>query len=270
MTTMSFLFSQAGLERLDEIARPGLLCAFDFDGTLAPIVPQPDQVRLPADIRARLLALAGLAPIAIITGRSVDDIRHRLAFEPDFIVGNHGLEGVPGWEEHAVRHADLCAGWRTWLEQALSEGFDPGVRIEDKRFSLSVHYRLAADRAATEAQLERLFSELQPRPRVVWGKLVFSLMPEDAGHKGSALEQLMAMTQARSAVYVGDDITDEDVFRLRRPDLLSIRVEHAADSAAEFHVPRPADILRLLDELAQRLRETGASNWLQDPAACSA
>ena len=109
-----------------------------------------------------------------------------------------------------------------------------------------------------------------PRPRVVWGKLVFSLMPEDAGHKGSALEQLMATTNARSAIYVGDDITDEDVFRLRRPDVLSIRIEHAEHSAAELHVPHPGDIVPLLDELVSRLRASGASNWLQDNAACSA
>ena len=267
---MSLLFSEAGLRRLDEIARPGLLCAFDFDGTLAPIVPQPDQARLPAEIRARLLALARHAPVAIITGRSVDDIRHRLAFEPDFIVGNHGVEGVPGWEAHALRHAELCRSWREQLEAALSAGFDPGIRIEDKRFSLSVHYRLAANRDEPESQLDKLFMELVPRPRVVWGKLVFSLMPEDAGHKGSALEQLMATTNARSAIYVGDDITDEDVFRLRRPDVLSIRIEHAEHSAAELHVPHPGDIVPLLDELVSRLRASGASNWLQDNAACSA
>jgi len=127
-----------------------------------------------------------------------------------------------------------------------------------------VHYRLAADHEMAETQLERLFMELQPQPRIVWGKKVFSLIPEDAGHKGSALEQLMTMTQANGAIYVGDDITDEDVFRLRRRDLLSIRIEHAPHSAAEFHLPASKDIQRLLDELIQRLRRTGASNWLQN------
>ena len=67
-----------------------------------------------------------------------------------------------------------------------------------------------------------------------------------------------------------DDITDEDVFRLRRPDVLSIRIEHAEHSAAELHVPHPGDIVPLLDELVSRLRASGASNWLQDNAACSA
>ena len=207
--------------------------------------------------------LATHAPIAIITGRSVDDTRHRLGFEPDFIIGNHGMEGVPGWEEHAQRHAGLCEIWRDQLVQALARGSDPGIRIEDKRFSLAVHYRLAADHTAAEAQLEQLFMELQPQPRVVWGKMVFSLMPEDAGHKGSALEQLMVMTQAHGAIYVGDDVTDEDVFRLRRRDLLSIRIEHTPYSAAEFYLPEATDILRLLEELIQRLRRAGASNWLQ-------
>lgn len=268
--TMGLLFSPPGIARLDEIARPGLLCAFDFDGTLAPIVPHPEHARLPAEMRACLLTLAGHAPIAIITGRSVDDTRHRLGFEPDFIIGNHGMEGVPGWERHAQRHAGLCEVWREQLDKALARGFDPGIRIEDKRFSLAVHYRLAVNHAAAEAQLEQLFMKLQPQPRVVWGKMVFSLMPEDAGHKGSALEQLMIMTQARDAIYVGDDVTDEDVFRLRRPDLLSIRIEHASYSAAEFYLPTVGDVLYLLEELIHRLRRAGASNWLQDQASRTA
>src|SRR6476646_3521664 len=65
---MNPLFSTKGLSRLDAIARPGLLCAFDFDGTLAPIVSQPDMARLPADVLDRLVALSSLAPVAIITG----------------------------------------------------------------------------------------------------------------------------------------------------------------------------------------------------------
>src|SRR4051794_14779580 len=123
---MRLMFSEAGRQRLDEVARPGLLCAFDFDGTLAPIVVQPDQARLPADIRQHLLTLSDYAPIAIITGRSLDDIRSRLGFDPNFIIGNHGLEGIPGWETDAGRHQTLCIGWRAQLAHALDTGgYDP-------------------------------------------------------------------------------------------------------------------------------------------------
>jgi trehalose 6-phosphate phosphatase len=262
---MTNLFSEQGQRRLDAIVQPGLLCAFDFDGTLAPIVMRPERARLPAGIMRRLTVLAQYAPVAIITGRSVDDIRTRLGFEPDFVVGNHGLEGIPGCEPHAVRHRALCDEWRLQLVRALQDdAHDPGIQLEDKRYSLSVHYRLTANPERSAAALRELFARIAPRPRIVSGKYVFNLVPENGAHKGNALEQLMEFCGARSAIYVGDDVTDEDVFRLRRSDLLSVRIERAAHSAAEFYLSQPNDILPLLRELTARLRACDAGNWVKN------
>lgn len=263
---MSLLFSESGLRRLDEIVQQRLLCAFDFDGTLAPIVAQPEHARLPDDIRQHLIVLSGYAPVAIITGRSIEDIYSRLGFDPDFIVGNHGLEGVPGWEGQAQHHQAICVGWRMQLARMLSDG-DAGIRLEDKRYSLSVHYRDANDANDAEVRLMKLFGTLEPQPRVVAGKYVFNLLPQDAAHKGDALEQLIAICGARHALYVGDDVTDEDVFRLQRRDVLSVRIEHAAQSAAQFFLPRPEDIVQLLTELIRCLRAAHSVNWLQTGAA---
>ncbi len=260
---MTSLFSETGAQRFDEIAVPGLLCAFDFDGTLAPIVSVPDQARLPTEIRERLIALRRYAPVAIITGRSVQDIRDRLGFEPDFIVGNHGLEGVPGWEQFADRHEALCSAWRRQLDEALRDSaYGAGVQLEDKRYSLSLHYRQAPDAELAMRRLAALCRRLRPRPRVIAGKYVFNLAAEDACNKGSALGQMIAVSGARHAIYVGDDITDEDVFRLLRGDVLSIRIEYAADSAAHFFLPGLRDMMALLDRLIERLRLLGASNWM--------
>jgi len=257
--------------RLDETVVRGLLCAFDFDGTLAPIQPRPEQVRLPDEIRQRLVALANLAPIAIITGRSVTDISARLGFAPDFIIGNHGLEGVPGWDAQAAYHEKLCAGWHQQACDALKDPeLGPGILLEDKRYSLSVHYREARDPKQAALRLQALFEKMSPRPRVVAGKYVFNLLAQDACNKGSALEHLMRTCGARHAVYVGDDVTDEDVFRLGRPDILSVRIEYGAESAADYFLPQPGDILWLLDELTSRLRAAGARNWVQTEAAGSA
>lgn len=257
---MRELFSAEGLARLDRIATPGLLCAFDFDGTLAPIVQHPDDARMPPATLELVQRLARLAPVAIITGRSVDDIRERLGFTPDFLVGNHGLEGVPGWEERALRHQRESAAWRDELAAAIEAGrFGPGIMLEDKRFSLSLHFRMAPDQDAAARALEDYFPKLQPAPRIVPGKLIYSLMPQDGGHKGSALEQLMQVAGARHAIYAGDDVTDEDVFRLRRPDVLTVRVEPRPDSAAEFLVPRQADMPRVLEALLERLERAGVS-----------
>lgn len=262
---MKLLFSDTGVQRLEQCVRGRILCAFDFDGTLAPIVAVPDDARLPENIRTLLERIAYHAPIAIITGRSVDDISRRLGFRPDYVVGNHGLEGVPGWEDLAAEHEQACAGWRRQLEQVLrGPDWDPGIQLEDKRFSLSVHYRQAEDVAGCMPALESLFTQLEPRPRVVGGKYVYNLLMEDRCHKGSALSRLMELSGAQNALYVGDDVTDEDVFRMRRPDILSIRIEPSADSAAEFFLPHPRDILRLLEELITRMQAAQTGNWLRD------
>jgi trehalose 6-phosphate phosphatase len=252
---MRTLFSAAGIDRLDTIVKPGMLCAFDFDGTLAPIVPQPDQVRLPEHLLQQLRELSGHTPLAIITGRSVADIRPRLGFPPDYLIGNHGLEGLPGQEDQRHQRALLCRGWLHQLTDEVQRAMpaDHGVFIEDKVYSLSVHYRHAKNPDQAARLLETLFAKLRPSPHVMGGKFVFNLLPENAANKGSAFERLMQISAAPSAIYVGDDVTDEDVFRLRRTDILTVRIEASADSAAEFFVPDFADMARLLDELLIRL-----------------
>ncbi len=252
---MTPLYSDAGLIRLDTIVQPGVLCAFDFDGTLSPIVPLPDQAFLPAPILARLQSLQQLARIAILTGRALADIRPRLRFTPDFLIGNHGLEGLPQTSRQISQFQDLCRNWHGDVRQALASGVlaDPGVMVEDKQISLSVHYRHAERHEPVASALRALFAQLTPAPRVIGGKYVFNLLPATAGDKGTAFEHLIRHTGARSAIYVGDDVTDEDVFKLLRPDLLSIRIGQSQHSSAEFFLRRHVDIVRLLDDLIQRL-----------------
>jgi trehalose 6-phosphate phosphatase len=251
---MISLFSPEGKRRLDQIVQPGVLCVFDFDGTLSAIVPEPDRAHLTPDVYQSLVELSALTPVAILTGRSLEDIRPRLRFEPAYVVGNHGLEGVPGCEESSARYLALCHDWEQAIRTALhDEAFPPRVWVENKRYSLSVHYRDTPDPHQTEERLEQLFSRVAPEARVIAGKSVFSLLPPNAADKGSALQQLMRISAAPCVIYVGDDVTDEDVFRLQRPDLLSIRIEPAAHSAAACYLPQWQDVIVLLDELIRRL-----------------
>lgn len=258
---MRALFSEKGLARLDGMVRPGVLCAFDFDGTLAPITSDPAAAMLTPDVLARLLRLSVLTPVAVLTGRSLADIRARLGFDLRYVVGNHGVEGMADAADLA-RHEACCRAWRKQLDALLAEhaGAGRGILIEDKRYSLSVHYRAASDQAAAAATLRDLIAQLSPPPRVVSGKCVFNLLPPDSFDKGRALLQLMARSGAANAVYVGDDVTDEDVFRLRRDDVLSVRVELLEGSAADFYIPAHADIARLLDELIGRLERHQAGS----------
>lgn len=268
---MQQLFSESGARRLRDIAGPGLLCAFDFDGTLAPIVSRPEQAGIPPELAARLKSLSSYAPLAVITGRSLENIRSRLPFDADFIVGNHGQEGLPGWEAQAAGHEQLCAAWMAQLAHALDSRPEAcGIELEDKRYSLSVHYRRAIEPELAQKFLEALFLVLDPQPRVVAGKCVYNLVPGDACHKGDALERLVQASGASTALYAGDDVTDEDVFRIKRPGLLSIRIEPHADSAAEYYIPCFEDMGRLLDDLVALLHARGARNWLRDGTARTA
>jgi trehalose 6-phosphate phosphatase len=254
---MNLLFSENGMQRMNEIVQPGLLCAFDFDGTLAPIVVRPEDVQLPYDVQQRLITLSRYVPIAIITGRAVITMQKHLGFSPDFIIGNHGIEGLPGWADHAKNYPVYCDKWEQTVIALLHEqaAFEPRILIENKQYSLAIHYRSVRDPGDMEQRLRYLFAQLAPPPRVIPGKYVFNLLPQDATDKGVALVKMMSSYDFRSAIYVGDDVTDEDVFRLHRPDILTVRIENAIDSAADFFLRQRGDIRHLLDELIMRLRQ---------------
>jgi trehalose 6-phosphate phosphatase len=245
---MTDLFSNGGLAALKNFVMPDMLCLFDFDGTLAPLVAEPAAAFLPHAVQHSLHRLQQLAKVGIVTGRSLADLSARLEFHPDYLVGNHGLEGLPGWEQRAAEFAAICAAWRIALANRLA-AIDGGIQLEDKHYSLSLHYRHARHPEQAMQALLPMFAQLSPPPRVIAGKFVWNLLPPGASDKGRAVEALINLAQAPRTLYVGDDVTDEDVFILQRDDLMTVRVGHAAYSAAQFFIPDRKTILALLDQL---------------------
>lgn len=252
---MSLSFFESGASRLNDIAKPGMLCAFDFDGTLAPIVKDPGRACVPAAVSRRMAMLSEYARVAIISGRSAEDVGARLDFLADYVVGNHGIEGVPGWEDRTAEYQQLCQEWELRLSRALADRslFEPGIWVENKACSLSVHYRLARDRTVAEGRLLQLFSAILPSARIMAGKCVFNLLPVDTPNKGMALARLCELSGASGTIFVGDDVTDEDVFEMRRPDWLTVRIERSARSSAEFYLHHRLDMVQLLDVLIKQL-----------------
>ena len=248
------LFFTPGMAQLDAIVRPGMLCAFDFDGTLANITALPEAAMTLPALLAGLRELCSLTPVAVITGRSIDDVRRRLGFAPAHVVGNHGAEGLPGWERDALAQRGDVAAWLRVFARESGPWREPGIQIEDKGGSLSVHYRHASDPRAAEAALGARLRLLSPRPRVVGGKAVFNLVPESAPDKGVALRALMTLCGTDAAFYAGDDVTDEDVFALRDPRVFCLRVGAEPDSAADWQVGAPADMRAVVEALLLRLR----------------
>ena len=122
-------FSEEGRMQAARILREGMLCAFDFDGTLSPFTGY-ENARLPDDIRERLIRLQSMTPVAIVTGRALSDIRARLSFRPDYLVANHGQEGVPGRDRDSERYRRMVDCWSDALKKALSDTarYDQGIR----------------------------------------------------------------------------------------------------------------------------------------------
>jgi len=209
---MNRMLVAANVDILAQFAWSRVLLAFDFDGTLAPIVANRDEAHMRARTRMLLDRVCRCYPCAVISGRARDDVERRLGgLSLRHIVGNHGLE--PGEYMSSFEHE--IAAIRPRLEAALKEC--PGVDIEDKRFSLAVHYRRSRRKRDASRAIYEAVAKLAPPMRAVPGKLVVNVLPERAPHKGDALIQLRALEGTDTAIYVGDDDTDEDVFHLDQP-----------------------------------------------------
>lgn len=262
---MTYALSVDGLARLHKIVDPSTLLAFDIDGTLAPIVPQPWAARIPPEVRALLAKLNASHAVAIITGRCVADARQMLGFEPRYVVGNHGAEGLPGQRASSAAFARTCEGWLTTIADTGSAWPPaPGVLLENKQHSLAIHYRHAVDAEQTRANIERLMLRLSPPPTLVHGKFVVNLLPPGAPHKGDALRALLTDSGAPCALYVGDDVTDEDVYALHLPNVLSICVASPALSQADLHLTAQHEVVTLLEQLDAMISGTFL---LRKPAA---
>ena len=137
--------------------------------------------------------------------------------------------------------------WLPVLKTRLSRR--QGVVVEDKGFSVAVHYRQARERNAARRAILRVARSLSD-VRIIGGKLAVNLLVPDAPHKGLALERERAHFACDTVIYVGDDETDEDVFQLDRPGrLLSIRVGRRRASAAPYYLRNQAEMDRLLGTL---------------------
>ena len=249
---MRRILQPRGLAVLEDLARRKTLLAFDFDGTLAPIVEDRDLARMRSRTRSLLAQVCRLYPTAIITGRGRADVKKRLdGVRPKHLVGNHGLD-----KRHESRRTVKALDVPRMKLAVLASRLE-GVELEDKRYSLTVHYRKARDRTAARAAVMLLLERLSCPVRIVPGKAVLNVVLEGTPHKGDALLTLAALEGAERALYVGDDSTDEDVFRLDEPErVVGVRVGRTSHSAAKWFLGKQAEMDDLLRVLIKGRRHT--------------
>ena len=249
------------VERFNGANRTLLL--FDYDGTLAPIVPRPEQAHLPLDTTQLIHDLKDNTRfiLGVISGRSLVDVRERVGV-PDIIYGgNHGLEmeGIGGKFLHPDGLARLGDLGRICQELSHELNQYAGVIIENKGLTLSVHYRLTPEHLVS--QVEDSFNNVvapgvaDQLVKITYGKKVFEVRPNVEWDKGKAITRIMEVySDAPLAAYFGDDLTDESGFRVvQDAGGIGVFVGPARQpTRALFRVDSPgevADTLRLLRDL---------------------
>ncbi len=250
---MKYLFSQTGVKVLESLSFTQTLYAFDFDGTLAAIAHTPDEVKIHSSTNTLLKSLSEVVPVAIISGRSIKDLKKCLNFCPEYLIGNHGLEGLSLRKDSAAKAYTVCQGWKKQLEKNMY--IDSGIFVEDKMYSLAVHYRNSRHKKFIKLKLFEELKMLDPTPRIVLGKCVVNLIPTGAPHKGVALLELMQWLDLKCAFYIGDDDTDEDVFSLPDARIITSRVGQKKTSQAQYFIKRQNEINKVLKNILKQVQK---------------
>jgi trehalose 6-phosphate phosphatase len=269
LTDDAFGVALAAARRAAAAAPAGLFT--DLDGTLAPIVRDPSSVRLEPGAADALAALTEqLAVVCVVSGRAAMDVRRLVELPALLIAGNHGIEWLEPDATEPVAAPHL-AGVPEAMDRLLAAvPALPGVRIDDKRLSATVHFRNAADPAAARrAILAALEDALrgglagETGVELREGRMSVELRPREAGDKGSAVSAAVERFGLRGLIVLGDDLTDLDMFheaaRLRDAGSLHAaiiavggggEVPPQVSAAADSLLDGPASVVRLLSAVA--------------------
>jgi trehalose 6-phosphate phosphatase len=218
-------------------------------------VEDPARAALRARTRRLLQDLARIYPVVVVSSRTPRDLLDRLrGIELHDVLGSHELApGAP-----SLRNRARVLQWRTRLEDALGEF--PDVTIEDKGILLAVHFRSSRRKKAVVEAVRRAAASFGPH-RWIRGNQVINLLPPGAPHKGVALERARRQFRCDTALYVGDDESDEDVFALDQPgELLGVRVGRRASSHAPYYVRDQTSVDDLLHMLTRLRRRNGKAS----------
>jgi trehalose 6-phosphate phosphatase len=224
------------------------LLLLDFDGTLVPMIDNPDAVDLsqPTQQVLRRLARHPGSSVYIMSGRRLADLRRRVKIPGVRLLGLHG------WERRGARLPDeqkqLLHRAKIWLVKNLPNL--PGIRIEDKGYALAVHYRGAKQLAVKCAKqvLRAARDHFRPGLRLLKGINIWELLPQAIGGKGHATQRLLkGIPDDTLAIFVGDDTSDESAFGVVQHGL-AIHVG-GRRSKAHFSLRDPDEVGEFLERL---------------------
>jgi len=233
----------------------------DYDGTLTPIVDQPEEARLSEEMRSLLQALARQGKVAIVSGRDLADVQHMVGLDNLYYAGSHGFDiAGPGdlhmQQQDARKSLPELDEAEDQLRQKLADM--QGIKVDRKRFAIAIHYRNARVPMETiEAAVDEVQEKL-PALRKKSGKKIFELQPDVDWDKGRAIHWLMDQLKLTPPqvvpMYLGDDTTDEDAFRALKDQGITICVgTEGTDTQAQYSLPAPNAVDNFLQSLLNQL-----------------
>ena len=214
---MSDIFDH--LDAVEELlARSPFGLITDVDGTISEIAPSPQEARVSLTCREHLAGLTDkLELVAAISGRPVLEVREMVGIEGMVYIGNHGLER---WQNGTVEFSPGAEEYHTKVKAALEQLGDllalEGLAFENKGVALAIHYRLCPDRERARQTILEIVetSALANQFQILEGKMVVELRPPLEVTKGTAVKDLVERYQLRGGIYMGDDTSDLDAFRV--------------------------------------------------------
>lgn len=226
----------------------------DFDGSLVPLHARPDQVWLD-DTGQRLLCRLARHPrvtLVLISGRRRADLRKRVNVPAARYLGLHGWEHRDG---HSARPGSrrLMRLARRMMAERL-RGL-PGIWIEDKGPIFVVHYRNTSALATRRARkiVRETLDWMQPDLRVLAGRKVWEVVPQEIKGKGAAVSLLLEeLPQPTLSIFVGDDVSDEKAFAVLRGEV-TVRVGRPRRTGAHFRLRNPLEVRDFLERLQDEI-----------------
>lgn len=256
MLPIKFFDNQEAVQRMMAGKEPVIF--LDYDGTLTPIVATPDLAVIADEMRDTVKRLSRRRKVSIVSGRATDDVRSKVKIDGIFYAGSHGFEIIdPQGQVTINEEAKQIRSTVDEIQQKISErvAHIEGALIENVKYTVSCHYRLVADERFGE--FEKIVDETlaeYPGMRKTRGKKVFELRPRIDWDKGKAVNWILNVLNfdpARQvAVYVGDDATDEDAFKVLDEKGFGVLVaDSARESAAKYVVKDVEEVQKVLEIL---------------------
>lgn len=243
----------------------------DYDGTLSPIVEDPDRAFMSKKMRKTVKKLAKCFPTAIVSGRCRDKVYKFVKLAELYYAGSHGMD-IKGPEKRSKSNKDSesvlfqpASEFLPMIDEVYKQMVEttkstPGAKVENNKFCLSVHFRCVDEKKWSElAQQVRSVLKDYPKLRLTQGRKVLEIRPTIKWDKGKALEFLLESLGFANCsnvfpVYIGDDRTDEDAFKILRDRGQGFGIlvsKFPKDTSASYYLQEPDEVMDFLRRLVE-------------------